>query len=268
MGKAARLPDEIQARFTQVRPAACVLFELGARWGAKQSLAPLIGGGHGPDILAGPLSGLNALLCTREDLLQLVANFAAQLGVAAESPDVYSGQVDRVVQVSQELASRRGLEVPAAAGPQTVSLSDFACDYLMEFSRPRNEGQIYGGIDDWKGRAAAEYQAALEKLQSYGLVSYIGGAYKMTSNGWKLSDQLWQLKILDALPDTSSKKDGEIAELVVLTDGDAESNELRRHLTELENLGFISISKTRGPWHVRVSFEGITHRKQRPLSLD
>jgi hypothetical protein len=60
--------------------SAYVLIELGARWGAKRFLAPLFAGGGGADLLAGPLSGLNAMKCTREQLLQLVGRRGGRIG--------------------------------------------------------------------------------------------------------------------------------------------------------------------------------------------
>lgn len=247
--------------------SAYVLFELGARWGAKKPLAPLLGAGAGPGILAGPLMGLNALLCTREDLLQLVANFAKMLGTVPETPEVYFGQIDRVVAVSEELAAQRGREPSPESADTSItrSLSDLACDYLMEISLPRNDGQVIS-IDDWKGREAAQYQDALETFQNYGLMTYGDNVYRLTTNGWRLADQLWHLKTLDALTD-ASQTDRQLAERVGLTDGDAETKELRRHLDEMESLGLITLSKTRGPWHVRISTSGETHRKHRPLTL-
>lgn len=254
--------------------SAYVLFELGARWGAKKFLAPVLGAGRGPEILAGPLSGLNALSCTREDLFQLVANVGAELGIVAESPDVYAERLDAVVGVSSQLAEQRGLDAAAAgtAGgnseeARTVSLSDFQCEYIMTISRPRNEGFIYGGVDEHKGREVAAYQEALELFQAVDLMTYSSGGYRLTQKGWKLADQLWKLKIVDVLSDDALKKEDEIGKDVELTDGEAEAKELTRLLGELENDGLVVLSKTRGGSLARLSTEGLTFRKHRPLSV-
>lgn len=253
--------------------SAYVLFELGARWGAKKFLAPLLGAGRGPEILAGPLAGLNALSCSREDLFQLVNNLAGQLGLSTESPHAYVGLIDRVAEVSSQLAEQRGLvqaNEPSTNdfdAHRTEKLSDLQCEYLMEMSRPRNEGFIYSGIDERKGREVAPYQEAMERFQHLTLVNYGGGGYRLTTNGWKLADQLWHLKILDALTYDEVDNDRLIVKAVELTDGQAEMDELHRHLTEMESRGFIKIDKSSGGWHLQLTEAGLTHRKHRPLSL-
>lgn len=252
--------------------SAYVLFELGARWGAKKYLASLLGAGRGSEILAGPLSGINALTCSREDLFQLVNEIAAELQLTAESPEVYSHLVDRVVEVSSNLASQRGLEPAEAARPastkeMTVSLTDFQCDYLMTMSRPRNEGFIYGGIDEEKGREAAPYQEAMERFQALTLVTYGSGGYRLTPAGWKLADQLWELKILDVLLDSKFKTHKEIAKEVELTDGEPELKEVQRHLDNLEGRGLVKATAMRGERSAMITQDGVTHRKHRPLSI-
>lgn len=44
-----------------------VLFELGARWGAKRQIMPVLAGGADADILGGPLGNINALSCNEPD---------------------------------------------------------------------------------------------------------------------------------------------------------------------------------------------------------
>ncbi|WP_428305460.1 TIR domain-containing protein [Lacipirellula sp.] len=250
------------------RDSAYVLFELGARWGAKKYLVPLLGAGHGPEVLAGPLTGLNALSCSRDDLLQLVRNIATELGYELEPAESYSGLVDAVVRVSDELAVQRGLETPEdAAEDNSSEISDPDCDYLREMSRPRNNGRIGGSIDDWEGREAAEAKATLSRLRDLNLVDYKGDFYELTNLGWLLADQLWHLKILDALPSSGSVKHDELKDTVELSDGVSEYEELERLLTLLETEGLVKISKTRGPWHVRITMEGLTQRKHRTLKL-
>jgi AbiTii/TIR domain len=67
-----------------------VMFELGARWGAKGHLLPVMIGGLDPSYLKPPLSAIHAVAGTSEsDLHQLLETLAEKLGVVAESPAVY-----------------------------------------------------------------------------------------------------------------------------------------------------------------------------------
>jgi hypothetical protein len=82
--------------------SAYVLFELGARWGAKKSIMPLLAPGVGPQALRGPLTGINALSCdSAAQLHQLVSDVAAALGMSVESAAVYQRHVDSIVYLSR-----------------------------------------------------------------------------------------------------------------------------------------------------------------------
>ena len=98
----------------------------------------------------------------------------------------------------------------------------------MEISKPRNQGSIWGHIDEQTGRKIAPYQEALDVFQDLGLMKYSGGGYKMTPQGWRLVDQLWALAIADALEVDQYADDSAIAEKVGLTDGQAELEEAER----------------------------------------
>jgi hypothetical protein len=91
-----------------------VLFEIGARWGTRQPLFPVLAPGMEPRALRGPLSGLNALSCeSAGQLHQLVSDMARTLGIAPEPPQVYEGNVETILysansQENQSTASQRG----------------------------------------------------------------------------------------------------------------------------------------------------------------
>jgi hypothetical protein len=92
----ARLMIGVLSAFSMA--SAYVLFELGARWGAKKPLIPLLAPGVGPQALRGPLSSLNALSCeSASQLHQLVNDVASALGVATESAAVYQHQIDSII---------------------------------------------------------------------------------------------------------------------------------------------------------------------------
>ena len=68
-----------------------VMFELGARWGAKRHLIPVMVRGLDPSYLKPPISAIHAIAGTSEgDLHQLVAELATRLGLDAEKPQVYA----------------------------------------------------------------------------------------------------------------------------------------------------------------------------------
>jgi hypothetical protein len=85
-----------------------VLFELGARWGAKLPLYPILAKGASAEKLPGPIAGTNALRAEREaQMHQLVKDIANELNLPPPDASVYVDQLKAVVQIS----ARAGLFV-------------------------------------------------------------------------------------------------------------------------------------------------------------
>lgn len=103
--------------------SAYVLFELGARWGAKRPLIPLLAPGTGPQALRGPLTGLNALSCeSAAQLHQLVSDVGETLGIEAESPAVYQSNIDAILYSGHSQESQSAPPQPKAP-PSGVGVS-------------------------------------------------------------------------------------------------------------------------------------------------
>jgi hypothetical protein len=82
-----------------VMASAYVLFELGARWGAKLYLAPLLIPGAGAEILQGPIANMNALRCDSEHQLhQFLEELGQQLGRPVNSASAYLTDLQAVTQ--------------------------------------------------------------------------------------------------------------------------------------------------------------------------
>jgi hypothetical protein len=78
-----------------------VLFELGARWGAKGFLVPIVVSGLTRGSLKAPLSAIHALDGTSEaDLHQLVETLATRLSVAAENPAGYMKYLQAAISIA------------------------------------------------------------------------------------------------------------------------------------------------------------------------
>lgn len=82
-----------------------VLFELGARWGAKKHFAPLLACGTTPKDLGGPLKGLNCLNCNSSGQIhQLINEIADNLKIKTENSASYQAKVEKLLEVSSKKA--------------------------------------------------------------------------------------------------------------------------------------------------------------------
>lgn len=133
-----RLRDEVldaKAFIGLITPSsiasAYVMFELGARWGAKLHLAPLLGAGAGVECLQGPLSSLNALGCKDvAQVHQLISDLGDLLDIQESQrtkPAVYQNLIDGLVNLSTSEGSVENQPSPIEAyhktNPWTQGLS-------------------------------------------------------------------------------------------------------------------------------------------------
>ncbi|MEW6657023.1 MAG: TIR domain-containing protein [Thermodesulfobacteriota bacterium] len=81
--------------------SAYVMFELGARWGSRKYLAPLLAPGCDAGILEGPLKGLNALRCDNgAQLHQLIQDIAKELNLQHGNPAAYQKYIDKILSLT------------------------------------------------------------------------------------------------------------------------------------------------------------------------
>ncbi|MET4076489.1 toll/interleukin-1 receptor domain-containing protein [Hymenobacter sp. UYCo722] len=74
------------------------LFELGARWGANSPMIPLLIDKKGPEILKGPLSGINALNAYEEaQLMQFVEDAGKVLKIKPEQPSSFHVHIKSLI---------------------------------------------------------------------------------------------------------------------------------------------------------------------------
>src|SRR5437868_741329 len=110
--------------------SAYVLFELGARWGVERHLLPLLAPTADAAMLRGPLSGLNALSCSRAaDLHQAVDEIARVLGVSAEKPAAYQRHIEHILGWGAVKRSRSEEKIPPSHTKATSSKSVPSDDY-------------------------------------------------------------------------------------------------------------------------------------------
>ena len=84
--------------------SAYVLFELGARWGAKKKMFPILACGAEPSILGGPLKAVNSLDCSNvSQIHQLLEDIANTLRISKESPASYQNQIDLLIKTNDEM---------------------------------------------------------------------------------------------------------------------------------------------------------------------
>jgi hypothetical protein len=116
--------------------SAYVLFELGARWGAKRQLAPVLARGADASFLGGPLGGINALtLSIRNQVLQLIQDIAEYLELPLEPMASFQSAVDAVVTAAGVLAS----EAKSSAQEREAELSEDEVEVLKRLAMDADE---------------------------------------------------------------------------------------------------------------------------------
>ena len=195
-------PDSIKSLY--------VAFELGARWGAKKPMIPILASGATPAHLAGPLAGIHALSCNNESQInQLVENAGSYLGIAPESA---SSIVDEVKEVaSASISAAPSFESPSLANlpPQlpTRQLSPKATELIFGAAEggegyighmtSRDGTLVYAGqrglVEPTDHRTEAAWISALDELKERKLVedrSGNGTRYDVTDKGYSVVDEL------------------------------------------------------------------------------
>lgn len=169
-----------------------VLSELGARWGARKHLIPVLAPGASASVLGGPLAGLNALRTdSAAQLHQLVAELAKALNLTAEAPAAYQHQLEQVLNVAPRSGAPANQQRSPAVGP-----SDRVRALLgeLEFNRRVAEGagsdaQGCAFRDDQFTQAVASGVLAdlPEQVQSA-----VNDAYVATGAATRLVEAAWR----------------------------------------------------------------------------
>lgn len=160
-----------------------------------------------------------------------------------------------------------GMTEHASPLQSQIILDDMQIQYLLEISKPLNDGSVHGGVDEIGGRETAPYREAIKLFAEHDLMEYGDGAYLLSAKGWKLADQLWALKILDALDIGEFVEDTDLAKAVGLTDSTLDAHELKRHVSALKDHGWIRMNSTMHGWCVQITEQGVTQRKHREIDV-
>ena len=182
-----------------------VSFELGARWGAKKPMIPLLASGATSEHLGGPLAGNNALDCSNvSQINQLVEEASAHLKIDLDQPSSYVAEVRGLVQKSSESAVAEKQESTVAETPQ---LSEEARSLLIEAAKDsyrlihkiglesglliRTNGKELNEVGNQ--RSEAKWEGALDDLFEQKLVKDYNGngtAFIVTNRGFDVADSL------------------------------------------------------------------------------
>ena len=185
--------------------SAYVIFELGARWGAEKPMIPLLASGATPELLEGPLAGINAMDARYESqVYQLVEDAGDYLSIELDKTSSYASAVSALVQLSKET------EVIVEQSPavdRASNLSDDAKELLIEAADDQfrgihkartmggltihTNGKDFGEMGD--KRSEARWEQALRELVGHELVTDPRGKdqyFEVTHNGFEIVDHV------------------------------------------------------------------------------
>ena len=163
-----------------------VLFELGARWGAKKHLVPLTIRGIKPGDLPSPLSDLNALDTQSDSQLhQLVDNLGDKIGRSPVAPHVYQSSLARF----KEEQSKPVIEPESDLNQtQLPPLSNAAVQVLRLYLEEDKTELFMAEFEFMLNLSRIEIEAAIDELKKHkqlqpGATVRGGGNYILTEAG-------------------------------------------------------------------------------------
>lgn len=146
-----------------------VLFELGARWGVKKPLFPVLARGVTGSTLNGPLRAINARQSnSHEEVYQFLADVAASLGIERYEPQIFQSELRTFIQLAASLAEPKAKELSQGQpsltnspdrGQLTISARDI-CTQLRA-AAPLQVGEMAKGFIgynvDWETTFSSAY---------------------------------------------------------------------------------------------------------------
>ena len=119
--------------------SAYVSFELGARWGAQKRMIPLLASGITPEVLEGPLGGINALDCRCDGQIhQLVEETASHLNIEPHRTSTFAHQVNKLL----ELASTPMVTANTSSFASSPPQDSVSATPLLDDSRTSRPDQL------------------------------------------------------------------------------------------------------------------------------
>lgn len=156
---------------------------------------------------------------------------------------------------------------PEGENGESSSLNEFQIDYLLEISKPRNDGKLNSEAIHGDGRSQARYWEALELFEQCDLMRRDGFIYSLTTKGWAAVDLIWEMKILNTLEQGRLFEVDAVIESVGLTDGEVERELFLRFLRELESNGFVNVRNTKPLFQIEITEDGLRQSRQ-AINLD
>jgi hypothetical protein len=139
--------------------SAYVLFELGARWGARRRLVPLLAPGVDYSILKGPIGGKSALCCdSAGQLHQFVKEASDHLNVQLEPAAAYNAHIEK-------LTNWEPRDLPSQGSLGEDQLQQFRSEFAKFLRRLKVELQIERDSNlDWIEDAQTVLHRSLDDL--------------------------------------------------------------------------------------------------------
>ena len=165
-----------------------VMFELGARWGAKKHLIPLLAPDTPSSLLKGPLAGINALSIGNEDQLhQFVIDLGRELEQQVQSPAVYRTSIEAIIQAGK---SRK---VEAEAKPSSEDGIDGSLDEpqekIMKLAATSQDNGLH--VQDVMANLSISEQAAKyhldELVRTHEYLRWVGNTNRDIPNRYPLT---------------------------------------------------------------------------------